>query len=81
MPAPLRCHRCKKEAPSIEDALPLPDDLERLVREHVCAACWREWQDMEIIVINELRLNFMDPAAQGALHQRMKEFFELSPTP
>ena len=32
---------------------------------------------MEVIVINELRLNFMDPAAQDILHRRMKEFLEL----
>ena len=32
---------------------------------------------MEVMVINELRLNFIDPASQEILHSKMREFFEL----
>ena len=35
---------------------------------------WSEWGEMEVKVINELRLNFMDPAALDVLHLRMREF-------
>ena len=34
---------------------------------------------MEVMVINELRLNFMDPAAQDVLHRRMREFLGFVP--
>ena len=77
MPADFACRRCKAKSAPIEGGLPLPGDLAKLVRDEVCAACWREWQEMEVIVINELRLNFMDPAAQDILHRRMKEFLGL----
>jgi Fe-S cluster biosynthesis and repair protein YggX len=29
---------------------------------------------MEVMVINELRLNFMDPASQETLNRHMREF-------
>ncbi len=77
MPADSACRRCKAKSAPLEGDLHLPEDLAKLVRDTVCAACWREWQEMEVIVINELRLNFMDPAAQDILHRRMKEFLEL----
>jgi len=31
------------------------------------------------MVINELRLNFMDPAAQTTLNRQMREFFLFDP--
>lgn len=48
------------------------------IRRHVCQACWSEWQGMEVMVINELRLNFMDPKAMDTLIQHMREFFRLA---
>jgi len=77
MPTDPACRRCKTNSAPLEGELPLPEELAQLVRDTVCAACWREWQEMEVIVINELRLNFMDPAAQDILHTKMTEFLEL----
>ena len=71
------CSRCKLEAESAPAELPLPPDLAELVQSRVCERCWKEWQDMEVMVINELRLNFLEPASQEILHSKMKEFFEL----
>jgi Fe-S cluster biosynthesis and repair protein YggX len=46
----------------------------------VCAECWGEWTQAEVMVINELRLNFMDPAAQQVLERHMREFLLLDET-
>ena len=43
----------------------------------LCADCWAEWQNMEVMVINELRLNFMDPKSQDVLDEHMRKFFFL----
>jgi Fe-S cluster biosynthesis and repair protein YggX len=43
----------------------------------VCAECWSEWEKQEVMVINELRLNFMDPRAAEVLHQKLREFLPL----
>ena len=44
---------------------------------NVCADCWGEWGRAEVMVINELRLNFMDPASQEILNRQMREFLHL----
>jgi Fe-S cluster biosynthesis and repair protein YggX len=44
----------------------------------VCADCWAEWEKQEVMVINELRLNFMDPNAASVLHQKLQEFLGLA---
>ena len=66
---------------------PMPGAAGREVQERVCADCWAEWQATEVMVINELRLNFMDPTAQATLDQHMRQFLgieggdETSPEP
>lgn len=73
-PATVQCARCgRPEAPALPRQ-PLPGRLGAEVRERVCLDCWNEWQKMEVMVINELRLNFMDPVAQETLTKHMKEF-------
>jgi Fe-S cluster biosynthesis and repair protein YggX len=72
----LTCGRCGREAEPLP-APPVPGAIGREIRERVCPACWAEWQSMEVMVINELRLNFMDPSAQRALDRHMREFLAL----
>ena len=43
-----------------------------------CASCWKEWEDMEIKVINEYRLNFLDPEHRATLQRACLEFLTLS---
>ncbi len=49
----------------------------REVQAGICADCWAEWAKAEVMVINELRLNFMDPASQEILNRQMREFLHL----
>ncbi len=79
MATTVHCVRCERpEAPALGKA-PLRGPLGQEILERVCADCWREWQQSEVIVINELRLNFMDPAAQDVLTRHMREFLRLDP--
>lgn len=74
-PGTVHCARCgREEAPALARA-PLPGKLGQELRQKVCADCWNEWQKTEVMVINELRLNFMDPASQPILEQHMRQFF------
>ena len=73
----LVCTRCQLTGDVIAGNLALPDETSREIRERICQRCWKEWGDMEVMVINELRLNFIDPAAQETLRQKMREFLEL----
>ena len=79
-PAARTCRRCGRAVPALQ-APPFPGPLGREVQAAGCAECWEEWRQHEVRLINELRLNFMDPAAQEALGRHMREFFLLEPAP
>ena len=76
MPVMMTCKRCGREVEPLASP-PMPGKIGQEVQAHVCPACWAEWQSMEVMVINELRLNFMDPAAQRVLDGHMREFLAL----
>ncbi len=75
--ATVACARCGQEGPALASP-PMPGAVGAELQEKVCAPCWGEWQKMEVMVINELRLNFMDPKAQDVLVRHMREFLGLS---
>jgi Fe-S cluster biosynthesis and repair protein YggX len=77
--ATVACARCNRpEAPALPKA-PLFGPQGREVLARVCADCWAEWLRTEVMVINELRLNFMDPEAQETLTRHMREFLGFDP--
>ncbi len=72
--ATVHCSRCgRTEAPALTRQ-PYPGKLGAEIRETICADCWAEWTKTEVMIINELRLNFMEPAAQETLSRHMREF-------
>jgi len=74
------CTRCGRSGPAL-DKPPLAGPLGAEIRNRVCATCWAEWQSAEVMVINELRLNFMDPAAHEILLVEMRRFLGLDGAP
>ena len=79
MGAPLQCARCDRSAASLDQA-PWPGPTGEEILAKICVDCWSEWQNMEVMVINELQLNFMDPGSQDILAGHMREFLCLEPT-
>jgi len=73
----VRCHRTAAAARGVSWG----GELGAEIRAKICNDCWTEWQAAEVMVINELRLNFMDPEAQSTLIGQMREFFELGDGP
>jgi Fe-S cluster biosynthesis and repair protein YggX len=78
--AELPCVRCGRSGAPRLPRPPLPGATGREVQTQVCADCWGEWTRAEVMVINELRLNFMDPASQEVLNRQMREFLHLPPS-
>lgn len=76
MAAIVHCARCGRDAEAPE-RVPIPGPLGAEIKSKVCASCWAEWQGAEVMVINELKLNFMDPASQQILDQQMRQFLML----
>jgi Fe-S cluster biosynthesis and repair protein YggX len=73
------CSRCGRQEGALEKRPPLPAALADEVLARVCAGCWGEWETNEVMVLNELRLNFMDPRSADVLHQKLREFLGLVP--
>lgn len=73
----VQCTRCGREAPALDKPPSLAPKIAQEIQEKVCAECWAEWESMEVMVINEMRLNFMDPKAQELLDAQMREFLAL----
>ena len=69
----ITCTRCGSERAALSEA-PVPGPLGEEIAARVCAGCWNDWSAMEIKVINELRLNFMEPEAQETLARHMRDF-------
>lgn len=78
MPETVDCSRCRRTALALPQP-PLPGEMGQEIAARVCADCWEEWQRVEVMVINELRLNFMDPRSQEILNAQMRDFFLLDP--
>lgn len=81
VPAVVTCARCGRQAPALTQRPRFPAALAERVLASVCADCWSEWEKNEVMVINELRLNFMDPRAAETLQQKMLEFLGLAEPP
>ena len=72
------CSRCHKTRAALSTA-PLPGELGDEIATRVCSPCWEEWKEQEVRVINELRLNFMDPHSNDVLERHLKKFLGLVP--
>lgn len=72
----IECTRCGKTAEPPSEVL-YGGELGEEIRLKTCASCWAEWLTAEVMVINELKLNFMDPKAQETLEQQLREFLAL----
>ena len=76
MPDP--CTRCSKTAdPPPAHRVPFTPEAKEKVLSSICADCWKEWEGMEIKVINEYRLNFGDPEHRAMLQKSCLEFLNL----
>ena len=74
----MTCVRCgqEKEAPEAKRvgfARPFKDQ----VLTSICEACWTEWEGVEVKVINEYRLNFMDPQHREMLKRACSDFLKI----
>ncbi len=76
----IECARCGRQAAAATGVF-YGGVVGEQIRARICGDCWSEWQRAEVMVINELRLNFMDPKSQEILSQQMQEFLLLNDVP
>jgi Fe-S cluster biosynthesis and repair protein YggX len=74
--ADVTCIRCGQTRAGLERP-PYPDAMGRAIAEKVCAVCWEECKRMQVMVINEYRLDLSDPRAQEILEKSISDFLGL----
>ncbi len=67
------CLKLKKEAEGL-DVAPYPGDLGQKIYEHISKEAWQLWLKHQTKLINEYRLNLMEPSAREFLKTEMEKF-------
>jgi len=72
------CRKYKEELEGLERP-PLPGAKGQAIFEAVSKKAWTEWQAQQTMLINEKRLNLIDPQARKYLAEQMERFFDNEP--
>jgi Fe-S cluster biosynthesis and repair protein YggX len=72
----VQCVKCGKEGEAITTPL-FMGRLEAEIKAKVCQLCWREWERMRVMVINEYQINLGDESGREFLKKHMRAFLKL----
>ncbi len=76
----ITCLRCGRTGePPSPARVAFLGPLKQRASEGICVDCWAEWEGVEVKVINEYRLNFMDPEHRAVLRKACSDFLGLEP--
>jgi Fe-S cluster biosynthesis and repair protein YggX len=75
----VECVTCGQKGEAITDMLFL-GKLESEVKAKVCKACWKKWEGMRVMVINEYQINLGDETGRDLVRNQMKAFLKLGET-
>ncbi len=70
----VHCVKLQREAEGLAFA-PWPGELGRRIFEQVSKAAWQDWLAHQTMLINENRLNPLDPGARSFLAGQMEAYF------
>lgn len=67
------CQRLNKEAEGLDFQL-YPGELGEKIFNNISKEAWAEWQKKQTMLINENKLNMMEPEARSFLEQQMQAY-------
>ncbi len=70
----VHCVKLGRELPGL-DRPPWKGELGQRIYENVSKDGWRMWVDHSKMLLNEFRLNPLDPRAQQIMEEQMEQFF------
>ncbi len=73
-PTTLDCTRCGTADAEALRSPPFKDELGRRVHESICADCWEEWKERQMLLINHFGLNLREPEAREFLLENLRAF-------
>lgn len=68
------CEKLKSTLNGLSNA-PFPGPLGERIFNHVSEAAWKQWLSHQTMLINEYRLNLIDPKAREFLQIEMEKYF------
>ncbi len=68
------CQKLQKQGKALERA-PYPGELGKRIQAEICAEAWLDWLGHQTMLINENRLNPLDPNARTFLESEMEKYF------
>ena len=74
--ADVQCVKCGKTGEAITDMLFL-GRMEPEVKAKICKTCWKAWEGMRVMVINEYHINLGDETGRELLRKQMRSFLNL----
>ena len=78
----LVCTRCGQSGePAPASRVGFGGPAKERVLSGICATCWKEWEGMEVKVINEYRLNFLEPSHRDMLKRACLDYLGLGDAP
>lgn len=69
----VNCVKLGKEAEGL-DFQPYPGELGKKVFESISKEAWDQWMNHQTMMINEYRLNPLDPKSRKMIEQEMQKF-------
>jgi Fe-S cluster biosynthesis and repair protein YggX len=70
----VKCVKFGKEMPGLE-RVPWAGELGKRVFENVSKEAWKMWIEYSKMLMNEYRLNPLDPASHKIMEEQMEQFF------
>jgi Fe-S cluster biosynthesis and repair protein YggX len=70
----VKCAKLGKELPGL-DRVPWKGEIGKRVYENVSKEAWAMWVNHSKMLLNEFRLNPLDPNAQKIMEEQMEQFF------
>ena len=72
----VQCVTCGQSGDAITDTLSM-GRLETEIKAKVCQPCWKKWEAMRVMVINEYQVNLGDESGRELVKKQMKAFLKL----
>jgi Fe-S cluster biosynthesis and repair protein YggX len=72
----IQCVKCGKAGEAIADPI-FMGKLESVIKAKVCKPCWKQWENMRVMVINEYRVNLGDESGRELVKKQMLSFLNL----
>lgn len=70
----INCVKLNQEAEGMETP-PFPGPLGETIYKQISKKAWQMWLAHQTMLINEYRLNLLDPTARKFLQEEMKKYF------